>query len=151
MFAALALAATVYVSPGDTLSGIAASNGYSLSAVEAANPSVNPNVIYPGEAINLPGSGAASSAPAAAPVATSPDTSAPSSFQSCVRFRENSDSYSWGDGNGGGAYQFEPGTWAEFAPAGAQYGSASPAQQDQAFQNAVDAGDSGAWSQYDGC
>lgn len=151
MFAALALAATVYVSPGDTLSGIAASNGYSLSAVEAANPSINPNVIYPGEAVNLPGGGGAEVSQNSSPSASVSGQRPSSSFQQCVQFRENSDSYAWGTGNGGGAYQFEPSTWAEYAPAGAVYGEASPAQQDQAFDNAVAAGDSSAWSQYDGC
>ena len=151
MILALALAATVYVQPGQTLSGIAASQGASLAAVESANPQIgDPNTIYVGEAVNLPGALSALSAPSAAP-SESATSSPESGFQSCVRFRENSDSYSWGDGNGGGAYQFEPGTWAEYAPAGAVYGAASAAQQDQAFDNAVAAGDSGAWSQYDGC
>jgi Transglycosylase-like domain/LysM domain len=151
MIAAPAQSATVYVQPGQTLSGIAAANGLSLTVVEAANPQIgDPNVIYPGEAVYLSGG---SSAPQASPSAVLPasSTASDSGFQSCVLQRENSDSYSWADGNGGGAYQFEPSTWAEFAPAGAQYGSASPAQQDQAFQNAVAAGDSSAWSQYDGC
>jgi len=43
------------VAPGDTLSAIAAQNGVSLSALIAANPQIrNPDLIYPGDVINLP-------------------------------------------------------------------------------------------------
>lgn len=43
------------VRPGDTLSNIAARNGVSLNTLLAANPQIaNPNLIYPGETINLP-------------------------------------------------------------------------------------------------
>jgi len=53
------------VRSGDTLSGIASSHGVSLSALLAANPQIsNPNRIYPGQVIHLPGGGSASSAPA---------------------------------------------------------------------------------------
>ncbi len=49
---------SVTVHSGDTLSGIAARNGVSLSALLAANPQIrNPNLIYPGQTIHLPGSG----------------------------------------------------------------------------------------------
>jgi LysM repeat protein len=45
------------VRSGDTLSGIASRYGLSLSALEKANPQVhNPNLIYVGERLNLPGS-----------------------------------------------------------------------------------------------
>ena len=43
------------VQSGDTLSGIAAKLGVSLSALLQANPQIaNPSLIYPGQAINLP-------------------------------------------------------------------------------------------------
>lgn len=46
----------VFVHPGDTLSGIASSNGVSLSSIERANPQLtNPDLIYAGQKINLPG------------------------------------------------------------------------------------------------
>jgi LysM repeat protein len=58
MFFALAVAAVIHVQPGDTLSGIAASHGVSLAAVEQANPQIaNPNLIYAGQRVNLPGGG----------------------------------------------------------------------------------------------
>src|SRR3546814_2583646 len=43
------------VRSGDTMSGIAASHGVPLSALINANPQVgNPNLIYPGQQLNLP-------------------------------------------------------------------------------------------------
>lgn len=42
---------------GDTMSGIAARFGVSLSALEAANPQIaNPNLIFPNELVHVPGS-----------------------------------------------------------------------------------------------
>lgn len=75
-----ALASTYTVQSGDTLSGIAARSGVSLSAIEAANPQIhNPNLIYVNQQVNVPDgrSGAAPiSGPAgAAPVATSDEGS----------------------------------------------------------------------------
>jgi len=49
------------VHSGDTMSGIAARNGVSLSALMAANPQVhNADLIYPGQTLHLPGSGGSS-------------------------------------------------------------------------------------------
>jgi len=43
------------VRSGDTLSGIAARHGVSLSALLAANPQItNPNLIYPGQTVHIP-------------------------------------------------------------------------------------------------
>ena len=48
--------ASVSVQHGDSLSAIAQRNGVSLQSLLAANPQlVNPNVIYPGDTINVPG------------------------------------------------------------------------------------------------
>ena len=65
MIAAVALVAYL-VQPGDTLSGIAASHGVSLAAVEAANTKIaDPNVIYAGQTVEIPaGSPAAQGSPA---------------------------------------------------------------------------------------
>ena len=55
------------VRSGDTLSGIAARQGVSLSALLAANPQIaDPNRIFPGQVIHLPGSAGGSAAPSAA-------------------------------------------------------------------------------------
>lgn len=56
LLAALALIAHLTVQPGDTLSGIAASHGVSLSALETANPQItDPDLIFAGQTVNLPG------------------------------------------------------------------------------------------------
>ncbi|AEJ41348.1 LysM repeat-containing protein [Sulfobacillus acidophilus TPY] len=50
------------VQKGDTLSAIAARYGISLAALEAANPQIkDPNLIYPGETITIPGGSSAGS------------------------------------------------------------------------------------------
>ena len=47
---------TYVVQPGDTMSGIAAAHNMSLAALEAANPQVtNPDLIHPGEVLNVAG------------------------------------------------------------------------------------------------
>jgi LysM domain/Transglycosylase-like domain len=71
-----ALASTYTVQSGDTLSGIAARSGVSLSAVEAANPQIhNFNLIYVNQKVNVPdGRSGVTSIPG--PVAPAP-TSAP--------------------------------------------------------------------------
>lgn len=46
------------VQRGDTLSSIAASHGVSLAALEAANPQIaNPNLIFAGQRVTIPGGG----------------------------------------------------------------------------------------------
>ncbi|MBE2182376.1 MAG: LysM peptidoglycan-binding domain-containing protein [Anaerolineae bacterium] len=45
----------VYVASGDTLAAIALRHGVSLSALAAANQIANPNLIYPGQQLILPG------------------------------------------------------------------------------------------------
>ncbi len=59
---------TYTIQPGDTLSVVARKTGFSLGQILNANPSLtNPNLIFVGQVINLPGSSA--SLPAPAPVA----------------------------------------------------------------------------------
>ncbi len=41
------------VDPGDTLGGIAAQFGISLERIIAVNPGINPDLIYPGQVLNL--------------------------------------------------------------------------------------------------
>jgi LysM repeat protein len=60
------------VQSGDTMSSIAARNGLSLAALERANPQVrNPNMIYVGESLNVPGKSDTFHAPAASKPAPS--------------------------------------------------------------------------------
>lgn len=102
-----------------------------------------------------PAPAAASSPSSTASVPPAPVTSGGSgvggAFGACVRQAENGGSYAWGTGDGGGAYQFEPGTWAAYGGNPADWGSASPAEQDRVFSNAIAAGGQGNWSAYDGC
>jgi membrane protein involved in colicin uptake len=101
----------------------------------------------------------AAAAKAAAAKAAAPTTAPPSSGADaadsplgvCVRDAEEGGSYAWGPGNGGGAYQFEIGTWEKYGGAADEYGVAGPAYQDQIFDNAVAAGGASNWTAYDGC
>jgi LysM repeat protein len=109
----------VPVVAGDTLSGIAAAHGVSLSAVESANPSIsNPNYIVVGENVIVPSGNSwtpssapvqAYQAPAAptynsspssvyvAPAASSSGSGGfsipgmPSSLANCIAYRESTD------------------------------------------------------------
>jgi len=67
-----ALASTYTVQSGDTLSGIAARSGVSLSAIEAANPQIhNFNLIYVDQKVKVP-DGRPGATPIAGPVAPAP-------------------------------------------------------------------------------
>jgi LysM repeat protein len=60
--------ATYKVVPGDTLSGIAAANGMSTSQIEALNPQIkDPDLIHPGQIVNLGSSGGATSSDSSQP------------------------------------------------------------------------------------
>jgi hypothetical protein len=89
-------------------------------------------------------------APATAPPSSGADA-ADSPLGVCVRDAEEGGSYAWGPGNGGGAYQFEIGTWEKYGGAADEYGVAGSAYQDQIFDNAVAAGGASNWTAYDGC
>lgn len=102
-----------------------------------------------------------------APAATAPVTTAPASvtapaayqgtvpggsFGSCVRARESGGNYqATNPGGYYGAYQFSASTWAAYGGNPADYGNASPAQQDQVFANAMAQGGQSNWAPYDGC
>jgi len=70
------------VRSGDTLSAIAQQNGVSLSALIAANPQIrNPNLIYPGQAVHIPGGGSATGRiEGPAPTAAAPSGSNPAAI-----------------------------------------------------------------------
>jgi murein DD-endopeptidase MepM/ murein hydrolase activator NlpD len=158
-----ALASTHPVQAGDTLSGIAAQSGQSLSQVEAANPQiVDPNLITVGELVNVPdgqsGSSAITPASTSAPATSAPATSAPasagtststgatSSYQQCVAWRESSNTPTDPDG----LYGILPSTWASLGYSGTA-GQASVAQQNEAFQRLYAQDGTQPWSPYDGC
>jgi LysM repeat protein len=187
-----ALASTHTVQPGDTLSGIAASSGVSLTNVEAANNWIkNPNLIYVGQKINVPdgrsgitpaaptyyqapassstssegsdtsaaatGTSSASTGTSSASTGTSASTStpaaststgsSPSSFQQCVAWRESGNNPT---ASSSGLYGILPSTWASLGYSGTA-GSASVAQQNQAFQQLYAQDGTSPWAPYDGC
>ena len=97
---------------------------------------------------------AAQPTPTPSPAASSPSTGsdpAHSSLGVCIRNAEEGGSYAWGPGNGGGAYQFQIGTWEKYGGAAGEFGVAGPAYQDQIFDNAINAGGASNWTAYDGC
>ena len=88
--------------------------------------------------------------PAPAP-STGGGDAAHSALGVCIRNAEEGGSYAWGPGNGGGAYQFQIGTWEAYGGAASEFGVAGPAYQDQIFDNAIAAGGASNWTNYDGC
>ena len=108
-----AKAGSYTVQSGDTLSGIAARFGTSVSALASANHIANPNLIYPGEVIALGGGASAtltaatsaptpSSAPApAAPAAPAASSAGQEAAQ--VAQAQIGKPYQWG-GSGPGSY-----------------------------------------------
>ena len=88
--------------------------------------------------------------PAASSTSSGSDP-AHSSLGVCIRNAEEGGSYAWGPGNGGGAYQFQIGTWEKYGGAAGEFGVAGPAYQDQIFDNAINAGGASNWTAYDGC
>ncbi len=76
------------------------------------------------------------------------------SRQACILSRENPTSNPYGRSTNPshfGAYQFDKQTWAAAGGDPAHWGSASPAEQDAAFNNYVARYGYGAWAPYDGC
>ena len=97
---------------------------------------------------------AAQPTPTPSPAASSTSSGsdpAHSSLGVCIRNAEEGGSYAWGPGNGGGAYQFQIGTWEKYGGAAGEFGVAGPAYQDQIFDNAINAGGASNWTAYDGC
>jgi hypothetical protein len=109
-----------------------------LAAVRLAQQQASSGTVQPGQA----------SAP---PPSSGGGDAASSPLGVCIRDAEEGGSYAWGPGNGGGAYQFQLGTWEKYGGAASEYGVAGPAYQDQIFDNAIAAGGASNWTAYDGC
>jgi hypothetical protein len=171
MLAALLL--TVLIHPGDTMSGIAASHGVSLAAVEQANPQVgNPNLIFAGQTLNLPGGsgGTAHSSESFTPSSTTftpthhttftPVThhesapvesssgglsdvpGVPSGFAACVAERESSD---------GANQAYNGGVYGIINASGYHVNGQSISAQKQAFSSLYARYGTAPWAPSDGC
>ena len=70
---------TVTVRPGDTLSGIAAKHGVSVTALASSNGITNTRMIYPGQKLTISGSGHSSSGSATSSAPTRPGTASTAS------------------------------------------------------------------------
>jgi len=131
------------------------------SAPSATGPSVAPVAAPVQQASAAP----VQAAPVQAPVAQAPVAQAPvaqaapaatysggSSFQQCVIARESGGNSQVMNGSGHyGLYQFSASTWAAYGGSPSSFGSASVAEQNQVFNNAIAAGGQSNWSAYDGC
>ena len=117
MLSALAMVAYL-VQPGDTLSGIAASHGVSLAAVESANPQIrNFNTIYQGQSLQVPSGDHTSSL---APVQSAPAhkhnvTPAPVSGSDPTQAPAQSSTVTASGGSGSGGLDDVPGVPQSFA------------------------------------
>jgi LysM repeat protein len=160
----------VTVVAGDTLSGIASAHGDSLGAVEAANPQIgNPNLIYVGNTVYIPGAGSSApqSAPSWSPAPThtsSPsyvppapsgggsggasDSSlsdvpgVPSSFAACVAERESSD---------GTNAAYNGGDYGIITASGINVNGQSLSAQKAAFSQLYKEYGTAPWAPSDGC
>jgi LysM repeat protein len=155
-------AAVAYtVQPGDTLGSIAAHSGTTWEALYAANRTViggDPNVIAAGEQLVLSAAGAGQTAVQSAvgdgasgggesgtAGSASGPGSIPSSYFSCVRFRESTNGAASSD-----QFGITPSSWSAYGFSGSPY-TAPYSEQVAAFQRIYAAVGTSAWSPYDGC
>ena len=92
-------------------------------------------------------SSSTSSGTASSSTVTSSGGGAPSSFQQCVAWRESGNNPT---ASSAGLYGILPSTWASLGYSGTA-GSASVAQQNQAFQQLYSQYGTSPWAPYDGC
>lgn len=159
------------VASGDTLAAIAPRLGTSWPALAAFNHLSDPNQIQAGEVLQVPPAGYSTpavpssartetSSPEASSTSVAPThasaahsgRSASGSVADCIRASENGGSYGRsGNPSHFGAYQFDRQTWAANGGNPADWGSATPAEQDQVFANTVASSGYSSWTPYDGC
>jgi LysM repeat protein len=118
--------AAASTTPAESTGTSSASTGYSASA----------------------GTSASTGTPSASTGTSSASTgSSPSSFQQCVSWRESGNNPT---ASSSGLYGILPSTWASLGYSGTA-GSASVAQQNQAFQQLYAQDGTSPWAAYDGC
>ncbi len=101
------------VEHGDTLSAIAAKAGVSLEELLKANPQIlNPNVIYPGDRVNIPAAGKAANDSSAAPATQAAGASTSSASASSLSLSQKGlDLIKGFEGLRLNAYQDSGGVW----------------------------------------
>jgi LysM domain len=140
---------------GDTLWAIGIANGTTWQALAAYNHVPNPDLIFVGQTIVIPdGSYVAPAAATVAPihhyvapvqhVVTTP--SASGSFQSCVAYRESSNTPT----DEAGMYGIIDSTWHSLGYSG-NAGSAPLSVQNEAFNKLYSEYGTSPWAPYDGC
>jgi murein DD-endopeptidase MepM/ murein hydrolase activator NlpD len=147
------------VQPGDTLWAIGQRYGISEDSLAAANGMNLDDVLEVGRTLTLTGSSAApaasqsSSTPAASSSSSSSGSYAPgSSLEQCIINSESGGNPQVTNSSGHwGLYQFSQSTWEAYGGSASSFGSASPAQQQQVFDNAINSGGASNWTAYDGC
>lgn len=178
MFAALALASTIYVHSGDTYSSLASEYGTSVSALEAAN-GYSPTDIPVGASLHLGSSGSSESYSSSytpshssyseptsygsvyhhsSSYSSDSGSSAPSSghtsasgFEGCVIQHESTGNSQVMNGSGHyGLYQFDESTWVSGGGSASDFGHASASEQNSVFQHVYAARGSQPWAG-DGC
>jgi hypothetical protein len=77
---------------------------------------------------------------------------APDGYAQCVMQRESGgNAQAVSPAGYWGLYQFSKATWEAYGGSAATYGSASAAEQNRVFGNAIAQGGQSNWSAYDGC
>jgi LysM repeat protein len=143
-----ATAATVVVSPGDTLSAIAARLGVTWPALASYNQLANPDLILVGQQLRVPPPGWSGPDPIEpSGVPGSSSSSSSSSFEQCVIERESGGNADARNGAYWGLYQFSYSTWVANGGSPADYGRASAAEQHDVFARSSASN----WAPYDGC
>ena len=158
MFAAMALAATIYATPGTTYWSVSEQTGVSVTAIAADNPYPATDIPV-GAPIHVPGGTA--SAPAISSSSASPSgtssggsqltgsSSASSSFQIPGLSASLSNCIAQHESNGGqtswNVFQILPGSGFIVTP------GMSLTQQEQVAGQVAAADGAGAWTRFDGC
>jgi hypothetical protein len=169
--------ADIAVRRGDSLSGIATRYHIEWPGLYEANRAVigaNPNLITAGERLRIPSAAKAARlaasyrsravvalptspvSAAAEPVAAQASSAGPAapagSFQQCVISRESGGDAQVTNGSGHyGLYQFSFSAWTGAGGNPADFGHASPAEQNQVFAAAYAQDGTSPWAPYDGC
>ena len=130
--------AAASTTPAESTGTSSASTGYSASAGTSASTG------YSASAGTSASTGTSSASTGTSSASTG---SSPSSFQQCVSWRESGNNPT---ASSSGLYGILPSTWASLGYSGTA-GSASVAQQNQAFQQLYAQDGTSPWAPYDGC